>query len=116
MNILKRPPGDVFTFRQFVALTSQLKASKDAIYLWSAVLDPTYKYGWWPEEDIWEVETELDYRLRLTELIKSDLVVLGVKDHLTSGNYDYWGQSMPTMVSYLDSLFEFYSDKQFILF
>ena len=76
MNILKRPPGDVFTFRQFVTLTSQIKLPKDTIYLWSAVLDPTYEFGWWPEEGVWKVETELDYRLRLTELIKSNLVVI----------------------------------------
>jgi len=116
VNILKRPPGDVFTFRQFVTLTSQIKLPKDTIYLWSAVLDPTYEFGWWPEEGVWKVETELDYRLRLTELIKSNLVVIGVKDHLTSNDYNYWEHSMPAIVNYLNSLFEFYSDKQFILF
>lgn len=116
MSILKRPPGDVFTFRQFVALTSQIKTVKDSIYLWSAVLDPTYELGSWPEEGVWRVETELDYRNLLTDEIKSDLVVIGIKDHLTSGNFNYRKDGVPIIVDYLDSLFEFYNNKQFILF
>lgn len=116
MSILKRPPGDLFTFRQFVALTSQVKTAKDSIYLWSAVLDPTYEFGWWPEEGVWRVETELDYRNLLTDKIKSDLVILGVKDHLTAGNFDYWNDKQPAIVKYLADMFEFFSDKKFILF
>jgi hypothetical protein len=116
MSILKRPPGDTFTFRQFVALTSQVKTAKDSIYIWSAVLDPTYEFGWWPEEGVWRVETELDYRNILTDKIKSDLVIIGVKDHLTAGNFDYWNDTQPMLVKYLADMFEFFSDKQFILF
>ena len=116
MSILKRPPGDDFTFRLFFRLTSKMKFSVDKIYLWSAVIDPTYNFGWWPEEGVWCVETELDYRNLLSDLIKSDLVILGVKDHLTSGDFNYKKTSTPSIVSYLNSLFEFYDSKQFILF
>lgn len=116
MSILKRPPGDDFTFRLFFRLTSKMKFSVDKIYLWSAVIDPTYNFGWWPEEGVWRVETELDYRNLLSDLIKSDLVILGVKDHLTSGDFNYKKTSTPSIVSYLNSLFEFYDSKQFILF
>ena len=116
MIILKRPPGDLFTFRQFASLTSKIKSPKDVLYIWSSVLEPTYEFGWWPEESVWRVETELDYRKILSNSIQSDLVVLGVKDHLTSNNFNYWKDSVPLIVYYLDSLFEFYSEKTFVLF
>lgn len=126
MIILKRPPGDSFTFRLFVDLASKIKSPKSSIYLWSAVLDPTYSlksnlaipnYIEQPVDDsIWYFETELYYRDRIAEGIKSDLVILGIKDHLTSGNFNYWNNSKPSIVEYVESLFEFYKDKNFILF
>ncbi len=116
MNIIKRPPGDLFSFRLFVELNSKIKQPKDSIYIWSCVLDPIYEHGFWPEENVWVVETELDYRVRLADSIKSDLVVLGVKDHLTSGDFDYWGERLPAIVEYLKDLFDFYRNKKFILF
>ena len=114
MSILKRPPGDLFTFRLFFSLTSTLKIPHDKIYVWSAVLDPTYnmRYG---DED-WQVDTELVYRKAMIEDIKSDLIILGIKDHLTSGDFNYWNDTKPIMVSYLYDLFEYYKDKKFILF
>lgn len=126
MIILKRPPGDSFTFRLFVDLVSKVKQPKSPIYLWSAVLDPTYalksnlaipEYVEQPVDDsIWYFETELYYRNRIAEGIKSDLILLGIKDHLTSGDFNYWSDKLPSISVYLDDMFDFYNDKKFILF
>lgn len=114
MSIFKRPPGDMFTFRLFFKLTNNLKLSHDKIYIWSAVLDPTYNMRYGEEE--WEVDTELKYRKKLLEEIRSDIVILGVKDHLTSGDFNYWKDKRPIIVNYLYDLFQFYKNKKFILF
>lgn len=116
MSLLKRPPGDLFTFRLFIELASKVKNPKDTIYIWSAVLDPTYKFGWWPSEGIFETETELEYRTRLTDNVKSDLILLGVKDHLTAGDFNFYSDKVPAIVDYLDGFFKFYNDKKFIFF
>ena len=115
MSILKRSPGDDFTFRLFFELASKLPFPKDLIYVWSCVLDPIYEHGSWPKEGVWVKETELDYRTHLANSIKSDLVVIGVKDHLTSGDFNYLGQRPPIIAEYLNDLFKFYSSKQFIM-
>ena len=115
MSILKRPPGDDFTFRLFFKLKSQVKSPANFVYIWSCVLDPIYEFGHWPTEDVWKVDTELDYRLSLEKSINSDLVIIGVKDHLSSGNFDYWKDSIPIIAEYLKNLFEYYADKKFVL-
>lgn len=116
MTIFKRPPGDTFTFRLFFELTSKITVPHDKIYIWSSVLDPIYDYGWWDFDGKWKTETELDYRHKLVEIIKSDLVVIGLKDHLTSENFDFYNDKYPAIVEYLINLFQFYSNKKFILF
>lgn len=116
MGVLKRPPGDDFTFRLFFKLKGQVKHPASFIYIWSCVLDPVYEFGWWPAKDKWETETELDYRIRLMDEIKSDLVIIGVKDHLTSGEFNYWKDNTPVIVEYLKNMFDYYPNKQFILF
>lgn len=127
MIILKRPPGDSFTFRLFANLSSKVTRPKKSIYIWSAVLDPIYSFktdiplpdAEQPEEkrNTWYVyESELYFRNRLSEEIKSDLIVLGIKDHLTSGNFNYWKEDLPSIVDYVDSMFDFYKEKKFILF
>lgn len=116
MSLLKRPPGDLFTFRLFMELASKVKVPKDTLYIWSAVLDPTYKFGWWPSEGVFEIETELEYRTRLTNNITSDLILLGVKDHLTAGDFNFYTDKMPTIADYLGGLFRFYENKTFIFF
>ena len=114
MSILKRPPGDLFTFRLFFKLTSSLKIPHDKIYIWSAMLDPTYNMRYGLEE--WEVDTELKYRKKLLEGINLDTIILGVKDHLTSGDFNYWESNYPVLVEYLIDLFQYYKNKKFILF
>lgn len=134
MIILKRPPGDGFTFRLFAKLSGKVKRPKDAIYLWSIIFDPIYSlktkmlmpdHAEQPEEKIdkdgypvtWYVyESELYFRDRLSKEISSDLIILGIKDHLTSGDFNYWSDRLPSIVDYIKSMFEFYSDKKFILF
>ena len=116
MSILKRPPGDMFTFRLFFKLTSSLKIPHDKIYIWSIAFDPIYNFGWWNNNGEWETECELDYRKKLIEDIKSDIVVLGVKDHLTANDFNYYEETQPAMVEYLSDLFTYYNNKKFILF
>lgn len=100
MSILKRPPGDDFTFRLFFKLKNLVKSPANFIYVWSCVLDPIY---------------ELDYRLSLEKSINSDLIIIGVKDHLSSGDFNHWKDSTPIIAEYLKNLFEYYPDKKFVL-
>jgi hypothetical protein len=115
MSILKRPPGDDFTFRLFFKLKAEIKQTASFIYIWSCVLDPNYEFGW-ATEGRWESETELDYRVRLTDEMKSDIVIIGVKDHLTSGEFNYWQDTTPVIVDYLKNMFNYYPSKKFVLF
>jgi hypothetical protein len=115
MSILKRPPGDDFTFRLFFKLKNLVKSPANFIYVWSCVMDPIYEFGHWPTEDVWKVDTELDYRLSLEKSINCDLIIIGVKDHLSSGNFNHWKDSTPIIAEYLKNLFEYYPDKKFVL-
>jgi hypothetical protein len=67
------------------------------------------------ETEQWIVETELLTRSRLVESIKLDTVVIGVKDHLSAGDFNYWQDNIPAMAEYLQNMFEYYSQKKFIL-
>jgi hypothetical protein len=115
MSIIKRPPGDDFTFRLFFKLKDKVRAPASFVYVWSCVLDPIYEFGHWPDKDVWKVDTELDYRIALEQSVKSDLIIIGVKDHLSSGNFNYWKDSTPIIAEYLKNLFEYYPDKKFVL-
>ena len=116
MTILIRPPGDQFTFRLFYKLASQT-ANKDMIYTWSAVLSANYldKVHRYHARGEWNDQSEVYYRTIMLESIKHDLVLLGVKDHLTSNKF-YPANNVPDIAQYLSDLFEFYKDKKFILF
>ena len=109
--ILARPPGDSFTFKLFIRLIAKVPEPKNTIYLWSAILDPA---GFWNTQG--ERCEEISYRHALKDAINEDLVVIGVKDHLTSYDFNYWSGEKPTLVEYLDDMFTFYNDKKFILF
>ena len=116
MNILKRPPGDVFTFRQFVALTSQITVPKDSFYLWSTCIDPDYKQisHFIGEQEFYE--NEILYRTYIMDNVKNDLIILGIKDHLTSRDFNYWTDQVPNMVVWLEQMADYYADKTIILF
>ena len=118
LSILKRPPHDNFTFRLFFKIVNQLTIPHDSIYIWSAALDSSYfntgnrhLIGGFLRD-----ETELYFRNRLFDLIQEDLIILGIKDHLTSDNFDPSVEDKPSMVQYLEDLFNFYPNKKFILF
>jgi hypothetical protein len=116
MLILKRPPGDNFTFRQFIKLTQQIKQPKDVFYLWSSCIDSSHRKisHFIGTQEFYE--DEVFYRNKLMDNIRQDLVVLGIKDHLTSINFNPWTEQKPNIVGYLEDMFNYYRDKQFIIF
>jgi hypothetical protein len=61
-------------------------------------------------------ENEILYRNYIMSNIKNDIVILGIKDHLTSSNFNPNTHDKPIMVEYLENFFEYYHDKKFILF
>jgi hypothetical protein len=117
----------------FVRLTSQIKKPIDRIYMWSPILEPNYNHietieRWkqigigegpenWEKKPIIEIEhSELKYRHMILDHIQKDIVVIGLKDHLTTGNFNPWLEEYPIIVRSLQGLFESYDDKKFILF
>lgn len=116
MIILKRPIGDEYTFRLFNRLTHEFKKPKDVFYMWSACIDPNHDKISHFIGPFQYYENEIFYRNALMSNIKNDLIVLGIKDHLTSLDFMPWTQQKPDIVRYLDEMFNYYSDKQFIVF
>jgi len=116
MHILKRPRGDTYTFRLFVKLIHEFKTPHDAFYMWSACIDPNHKRLSHVIGNFEYYDNEIVYRNMLMNNIKKDIVVIGMKDHLTSADFNLWTQEKPDIVSYLDEMFNYYHDKKFILF
>lgn len=109
MIIIKKPPNDSFTLRLFSRLTQHVKVPADIIYTWTLAMDPNIN-------TTYQTDNELYYRKALIENINKDLVVLGVKDHLTCGWFNPYIESKPNLVLYLEDMFNFYHDKTFIVF
>jgi hypothetical protein len=116
MSILKRPPGDDFTFRLFFKLTNQIKKPKDIFYFWSICIDPAYNQISHFIGTQQFYENEITYRNIIINTVKTDLIIIGVKDHLTSNDFNPWVNNVPAMVVWLQQMLEFYHDKQIILF
>jgi hypothetical protein len=118
MNIIKRPPGDQFTFRLFLQLVSKIQKPKDAFYLWSMCFDPTIDYKFvYDDFRIYEpTDGELTYRRAIMNGIKNDLIILGVKDHLTSRHFNPIKDRFPDMAIWLKDMAKWYHDKHIILF
>ena len=114
MSILKRPPGDLFTFRLFFKLTSKITVPCNKIYLWATIINPYYQYSDYDVTGNWKTLTATDYRTQLTDSIKSNLVVIGLKDHLTSVDFNK-EDAVPDIAKYLIELFDNHIDKTFIL-
>jgi len=108
-TIISRPPNDVFTMRLFYQLTNQFRDSANCIYLWSATIDPTYVR----QLGVNRERTEATLRESIRSAIDKDLIILGLKDHLT---VDFSSFNKPLMIEYLSDMFNFYQDKKFILF
>jgi len=56
------------------------------------------------------------YQHLITSNISNDFVVIGVKDHLTPGEFNPWYETEPALLYYLTDIFEKHKDKKFILF
>lgn len=108
-NIISRPPHDTFTMRLFFDLTKNYKDIADCMYIWSATMDPNYVQQLGVN---WEI-TEASLRERIRSNINKDLVILGIKDHLT---VDFSSFKKSVMIDYLNDMFNFYRDKKIILF
>ena len=108
-NIISRPPNDNFTMRLFFKLTESYKTSADCMYIWSTALDPNYVQ----QLGVNREKTEASFREVIRNSINKDLVIIGVKDHLTT---DFSSFEKPTIIQYLSDMFDFYQDKKFILF
>lgn len=118
MLIVRRPPNDKFTFRLFSQLVGSVKEPASSIYLWSPIIDPAYSgYRFKNKQNQyeWQEEYETKYRTIMFEYIKHDTIILGVKDHLTSYNFNPWSETVPRMVGYLQDFLDFYKDKKVIL-
>jgi hypothetical protein len=115
ITVLRRPPFDLFTFRLFFQLSSKIKNSVDRIYTWSPLYENTYS-GHTADDGHWKWESEMDSRLRLIKLIQHDVIIIGVKDHLTTGDYNPWKSNTPSLVKYFNDMFNTYRDKKFIFF
>lgn len=116
MLILLRPPHDLFTFRLFFNLTKQIKIPADTFYLWSAAIDPSNEFGITLKDNRIQHQNELMYRDELFQNIKNNLIVLGIKDHLTSKPFNPTHVAQPDLVEYLNDLVKFYKDKKFVIF
>lgn len=112
MLILKRPPGDTFTFRLFYKLAIA-HPEFNSIYVWSRALEPHYFNQ--DKHHNGEQETEVHIRSFIQESINKDKIILAVKDHLTATDYNPWLNAMPSTAEYLDQFAEFYSDKKIVL-
>lgn len=108
-NIISRPPHDTFTMRLFFNLTKNYKDIADCMYIWSATIDPNYVRQLGVN---WEI-TEASLRERIRSNIDKDLIILGIKDHLT---VDFSSFKKSVMIDYLNDMFNFYRDKKIILF
>jgi len=116
MHILKRPSGDNYTLRLFTNLMRTVKQPHDSFYMWSACVDPNHSRISHFVGGIQFYENEVVYRNVLITNIKNDLVILGIKDHLTSQNFNPWLDTKPDLVAYWDDMFDYYPDKQFVVF
>lgn len=118
MNILKRPPGDQFTFRLFSQLVNKITQPNDAFYLWSMCFDPTINNPTTNNEDFpsFLPENEMIYRRVIMDNIKHDVIVMGIKDHLTSRQFNPSKDRFPDMAIWLKQMAQHYSDKHFIMF
>jgi hypothetical protein len=95
--------------RLFFDLTKNYKDIADCMYIWSATMDPNYVQQLGVN---WEI-TEASLRERIRSNINEDLVILGIKDHLTA---DFSSFKKSVIIDYLNDMFNFYRDKKIILF
>lgn len=116
MSILKRPPGDQFSFRLFFQLCNTVKKPKDAFYMWSNCIDPWYNKITHFLGDQEFYENEILYRNHIMHGVKNNILIIGIKDHLTSDSFNPWQETMPNMIEWIKQLAEYYKEKTIVLF
>lgn len=133
ISILRQPPNDEFTLRLFLKIVNDLNASDkkfDAFYIWSLVLsqggyenkfslreqDKRYIIHSDPNDPSGVILDPNYYKRHIVDSISNELVLLGIKDHLTNKDFNPWIDSEPGLVYFLTDIFEAHKDKQFILF
>jgi hypothetical protein len=113
--IISRPPNDSFTLRLFYNLSKDRNLNADWFYIWSASMFPSNSFNFNVVE-YWDKNDELLYRTGIMENLKEDLVIVGIKDHLSYSDFNYWADQKPSTVCYLEDMLTYYSDKKFIIF
>lgn len=112
IHIISQPPNDEFTSRLFFQLLDTINEPFDAYYAWSNTLAYgkvefcNVKNALGNQDSYWEY-------IRLS--IKNNLVVIAIKDHLTSWDFNPWHHAEPPLVAPLTDIFEYHSDKKFII-
>ena len=115
MLIISSPPNDSFTKRLFYKLTHKFSDQADILYLWSASLEPNYiRITVTDAESEFLMTSETNIRELLKNSMHKDIIILGVKDHLTSGVGNPYER--PLLAEYLYDMFNYYHNKKFILF
>lgn len=115
MLLVSCPPNDSFTKRLFYNLTYKLKNIADIFYIWSNILEPKYCQVTWYDKN-YKINTELSYRKIILENIQKKLIIIGIKDHLTSQSDNLLSNNMPLLIDNLISLFDIFPSKKFIIF
>lgn len=132
ISIIRQPPNDEFTLRLFFKIINDLELSNkkfDAFYLWSlvlphggyekrsAILEDYSKYinpGCTDPDGI--ILKPAYYKKFIIDSITNDLVIMGIKDHLTDKDFNPWLDAQPMVVNILTDIFEAHKNKKFILF
>ena len=119
IHILSQPPNDEFTSRLFFQLLDTVDEPFDAFYVWSRTLAyDKMEYcnldNDLEEREIYKVDREFYWKY-IQNSIKNDTVIIAIKDHLTSADLNPWYDTVPELVNPLTAIFEYYSDKKFIL-
>lgn len=109
IKIIHRPPNDLFTMRLFYRLLRDVKKPADALYMWTMYFDLNL-------DPLSDINNETYCKREILDTIKNDLVIIGIKDHFTSGWFNPYKEDKPNLVSYFETMFDYYSDKQFIVF
>lgn len=114
-NIISQPPFDSFTMRLFYNLTEPYSDNTDCIYMWANTTDPHYCTKELSIEGKSYVNTADQFHKHLYNSIKTNRVILGIKDHFTNGQFNPWFDTKPPLVYYLDDLFNSFNDANFLL-
>ena len=119
IEVIRRPPHDLFTFRLFYQLAHKVKVPSDKIYTWSPLYETVYQ-GYHEKIEnklVWFPDCEFNQRQKLIKTIKNDVIVFGIKDHLTTADFNPWTETAPKLVKYFHDMIKYtYADKTIMFF